>query len=133
MAVIRPFRAVRPSPAAAACVAAVPYDVVDTEEARAMAEGNPLSFLRISRAEIELPPDIDPYSPEVYARASSNFARLRQSTLHVEAEPSVYFYRLRDSLADISKARRLLGYEPQLDFHTGLERSIDYYRATAMR
>ena len=55
MAVIRPFRAVRPDPAAAPRVAAVPYDVVDTEEARALAAGNPLSFLHVSRAEIDLP------------------------------------------------------------------------------
>jgi uncharacterized protein (DUF1015 family) len=95
MALLFPFRALRPGPADAAEVAAVPYDVVDTEEARALADGNPLSFLRVSRAEIELGPDADPYSAEVYARAASNFATLRQRALHVEAEPSVYFYRLR--------------------------------------
>ena len=54
MAVIRPFRAVRPDPAAAPRVAAVPYDVVDTEEASALAGGNPLSFLHVSRAEIDV-------------------------------------------------------------------------------
>jgi uncharacterized protein (DUF1015 family) len=95
MASLFPFRALRPGPADAARVAAVPYDVVDTDEARALADGNPLSFLRVSRAEIELSPDVDPYSPEVYARAASNFAGLRQRALHVEAEPSVYLYRLR--------------------------------------
>jgi uncharacterized protein (DUF1015 family) len=95
MASLFPFRALRPGPADAAHVAAVPYDVVDTDEARALADGDPLSFLRVSRAEIELPPEVDPYSPEVYARAASNFGRLRQRTLHVEAEPSLYFYRLR--------------------------------------
>jgi uncharacterized protein (DUF1015 family) len=94
MATIHPFRAVRPRPAQAAQVAAVPYDVVSTEEARALADGNPLSFLRVSRAEIELPPATDPYSDGVYDRAAANFARLRESTLVVEAEPSLYFYRL---------------------------------------
>src|SRR5580704_15223076 len=95
MATLRPFRALRPKPATAARVAAVPYDVVNTEEARALAEGNPLSFLRVSRAEIELPPATDPYSDGVYDRAAENFARLRESTLVLEAEPSLYVYRLR--------------------------------------
>ena len=95
MAVLHPFRALRPEPRHAALVAAVPYDVVNTEEARALADGNPLSFLRVSRAEIELPPSTDPYSDAVYARAAANFSRLRGEALVVEAEPSVYFYRLR--------------------------------------
>ena len=95
MAVLHPFRALRPEPRHAALVAAVHYDVVNTEEARALAEGNPLSFLRVSRAEIELPPSTDPYSDAVYARAAANFSRLRGEALVVEAEPSVYFYRLR--------------------------------------
>jgi uncharacterized protein (DUF1015 family) len=95
MAFLHPFRALRPEPRHAARVAAVPYDVVNTDEARALAEGNPLSFLRVSRAEIELPPSTDPYSDAVYARAAANFARLRGEALVVDAEPSVYFYRLR--------------------------------------
>ena len=61
MAVIRPFCALRPTPANAAAVAAVPYDVVSTEEARELASGNPLSFLHVSRAEIDLPDGTDPY------------------------------------------------------------------------
>src|SRR5580704_12056887 len=95
MATLRPFRALRPKPAEAARIAAVPYDVVNTDEARALAEGNPLSFLRVSRAEIELPPDTDPYADAVYQRAARNFETLKNSSLVIEAEPSVYFYRLR--------------------------------------
>jgi uncharacterized protein (DUF1015 family) len=95
MAALFPFRALRPDPSRAALVAAVPYDVVNTEEARALADGNPLSFLRVSRAEIELPPEADPYADAVYQRAASNFARLRDTALTLEAEPSVYFYRLK--------------------------------------
>ena len=76
-------------------IAAVPYDVVSTDEARALADGNPLSFLRVSRAEIELPAGTDPYSDAVYQRAAANFAALRRTSLVVEDEPSVYFYRLR--------------------------------------
>ena len=57
MALIAPFRALRPTPAAASRVAAVPYDVVNAQEAHALANGNPLSFLHVSRAEIDLPPE----------------------------------------------------------------------------
>jgi uncharacterized protein (DUF1015 family) len=95
MARVHPFRALRPRPADAARVAAVPYDVVSTDEARALANGNPLSFLHVSRAEIELPAGADPYSPQVYERAAKNFADLKQKALELEDDPSVYFYRLR--------------------------------------
>jgi len=95
MARLYPFRALRPRPADAARVAAVPYDVVSTDEARALADGNPLSFLHVSRAEIELPAGTDPYAPAVYDRASKNFAELRQKALLLEDEPSLYLYRLR--------------------------------------
>jgi len=95
MASLFPFRALRPVPSTAAAVAAVPYDVVDVEEARILAEGNPLSFLRVSRPEIELPPDADVHSDAVYERAARNYERLTKSSFELEAEPSVYFYRLR--------------------------------------
>src|SRR5215472_17886788 len=95
MATLIPFRALRPTPADAAHIAAVPYDVVSTEEARALAEGNPLSFLRVSRAELELPDAADPYSDAVYTRAVDNFRMLKDASLVVEDEPSVYFYRLQ--------------------------------------
>ena len=95
MAALHPFRALRPRPADAPRIAAVPYDVVTTQEARALAEGNPLSFLRVSRAEIEFAASIDPYSEAVYRRAAENFSRLKSESLVVESEPSVYCYRLR--------------------------------------
>src|SRR6476659_5205142 len=95
MASLYPFRALRPVPSTAAAVAAVPYDVVDVEEARILAEGNPLSFLRVSRPEIELPPDTDVHSDTVYERAARNYERLTKSSFALDAEPSVYFYRLR--------------------------------------
>jgi uncharacterized protein (DUF1015 family) len=95
MATLHPFRALRPRPAEAARVAAVPYDVVSTDEARALAEGNPLSFLRVSRAELELPAGADPYAGAVYDRAARNFETLRSTAMEIDDEPSVYFYRLR--------------------------------------
>ena len=95
MATLHPFRALRPDAANASSIAAVPYDVVSTEEARALAEGNPSSFLRVSRPELELPAGSDPYGDDVYRRAADNFAALRESALRVEDEASVYFYRLQ--------------------------------------
>ena len=95
MASIFPLAALRPAPQAAAAVAAVPYDVVSTEEARALASGNPLSFLHVSRAEIDLPPGTDPHSDEVYERATENFADLRARAPLVEEDaPAFYVYRL---------------------------------------
>lgn len=96
VATIQPFRALRPRPAEAAAVAAVPYDVVSAAEARALAAGNPLSFLHVSRAEIDLPPDTDPHADLVYETAAANFAALRAAApLVEEAGPSLYLYRLR--------------------------------------
>jgi uncharacterized protein (DUF1015 family) len=94
MAKIRPFRALRPQPALAPQIAAVPYDVVNAEEARALAAGNPLSFLHVSRSEIDLPPDTNPYSDAVYRAAAERFAALRASMVE-EAGPALYFYKLR--------------------------------------
>jgi len=95
MATLHPFRALRPNSANASRIAAVPYDVVSTDEARALADGNPMSFLRVSRAEIELPAGTDPYADAVYKKAADNFAALRAGALTVEDEASVYFYRLQ--------------------------------------
>ena len=94
MAVIRPFRALRPEPSLASRIAAVPYDVVNTEEARALASGNDLSFLHVSRAEIDLPPDTNPYADDVYRTAAERFARMRPHMVE-EDVPAAYFYRLR--------------------------------------
>jgi len=96
MAVLTPFRALRPEPSAAPTVASVPYDVVSTDEARALAADNPLSFLRVTRAEIDLPPDTNPYDARVYAQAVRNFEDLKRAApLVIEESPSLYFYRLR--------------------------------------
>ena len=94
MSVIRPFRALRPAREHAAAVSAVPYDVVNTEEARQLASGNPLNFLHVTRSEIDLPAGTDPYSSQVYAKAHENLDALRQRALIVENEPSLYLYRL---------------------------------------
>ncbi|MDX6574426.1 MAG: hypothetical protein QOE96_379 [Blastocatellia bacterium] len=95
MATIRPFNALRPQAESAPQVAAVPYDVVNTEEARALASGNSLSFLHVSRPEIDLPSGTPIYSDEVYAKAVDNFEKLiRECPLVLEETPSLYLYRL---------------------------------------
>jgi uncharacterized protein (DUF1015 family) len=77
-------------------VSSVPYDVVSTDEARRLVEGNPLSFLHVTRSEIDLPGGTDPYTAQVYARAQANFAALRRDAPLVEEDaPSIYLYRLR--------------------------------------
>ncbi len=94
MATIRAFRALRPVPAAAPRVAAVPYDVVDTEEARALAV-DPLNFLHVSRAEVDLPAGTDPHSDLVYRSAASRYRTLKCDAPFIQDElPSLYLYRL---------------------------------------
>jgi uncharacterized protein (DUF1015 family) len=96
MALIAPFTALRPTPEAAAQVAAVPYDVINAEEAQALAAGNPLSFLHVSRAEIDLAPETNPYADAVYQKAVDNLKALKtRAPLVIEDRPSLYVYRLR--------------------------------------
>ena len=92
---LRPFRALRPKADRASQVAAVPYDVVSADEARALADGNPLSFLRVSRAEIEMAPGTDPYSDAVYQRAAGNFETLKKNAMVVDDDPSIHAGLLR--------------------------------------
>jgi len=95
VAVIRPFRALRPQADRAESVASVPYDVVNTDEARTLAQGNPLSFLHVSRPEIDLPPSTDIHSDIVYRKAVENFEKLiADCPMEKETEPSLYLYHL---------------------------------------
>jgi len=96
MASLHPFRALRPAPPVAATVSSVPYDVVSVDEARQLAADNPLSFLHVTRSEIDLPAGTDPYDGSVYELARENLATLRATApLLVDDTPSIYFYRLR--------------------------------------
>ena len=90
---IKPFRAWRPRPEQAAAVACVPYDVVNTQEARALAAGNPVSFLHAIRPEISLPSETDPYAPVVYERARAELERFKRDVFVRESEASIYLYR----------------------------------------
>ncbi|MCX6895991.1 MAG: DUF1015 domain-containing protein, partial [Verrucomicrobia bacterium] len=94
MATLKPFAALRPKPELAAQICELPYDVMSSDEARAMAAGNPLSFLHVSKPEIDLPAATDIYAPEVYAKGKENFAKLiAQGALQQDTQPAFYLYR----------------------------------------
>ncbi len=95
MPLIRPFPGLRPAPGRADEVAAPPYDVLNSKEARQRATGKPWSFLHISKPEIDLPADTDPYAAEVYAKGLENFRRmLDEGVLQQDPAPCYYMYRL---------------------------------------
>jgi uncharacterized protein (DUF1015 family) len=94
MANLKPFAALRPKPELAAQICELPYDVMSSDEARVMAAGNPLSFLHVSKPEIDLPAGTDLYSPAVYAKGKENFAKLiTQGALQQDSRPCFYLYR----------------------------------------
>ncbi len=95
MAIIRPFRALRPTKDKAHLVASVPYDVVSREEAVQHAQGNPLSYLHITRSEIDLPDVKDVYSKLIYIKAKENLNKIiSEAPLKIDENPSFYLYRL---------------------------------------
>ena len=92
---IRPFTGLRPRTEHAAAVAAPPYDVLSSDEARVRAAGKPYSFLHISKAEIDLSPEVDHYAPEVYAKSAENLQKLIAADILIrDAKPCYYAYRL---------------------------------------
>ena len=95
MTLIRPFAALRPAPGWASEVIAPPYDVLKSDEARALAAGRPWSFLHVSKPEIDLAKGIDTHAPEVYAKAAANLAKMVEAgVLQREDRPCYYVYRL---------------------------------------
>jgi len=95
MAVVLPFRALRPQPQLAGQVASLPYDVLNTQEARQAANGNPNSFLHITKSEIDLPDETNPYDTSVYETARTNLsAFISREVLFRESKPCYYLYQL---------------------------------------
>jgi len=93
MATLRPFKGFRPLPEYAANVAAKPYDVLNSDEARAEAAGNPLSFLHVGKPEIDLPPNVNLYDERVYLKGKENLERLfRDGVLRQDSVPCLYVY-----------------------------------------
>ncbi len=94
MAIVKPFRAIRPTSELADKVAALPYDVMNSDEAREMAKGNPYSFLHVDKAEIDLDPSIDPYDTRVYEQARDNLKRMiEEGTLIQDGNACFYIYK----------------------------------------
>lgn len=95
MATVKPFNALRPQKENAHIIASVPYDVVSREEAKALAANNNLSFLKVTRSEIDLPDDVSAYSKEVYEKAKENISKLKNNGhLNEDNHPHFYLYRL---------------------------------------
>ena len=94
MAIFKPFRALRPIPEKAAAIASMPYDVMDSDEARAEVKKNPLSYLHVEKPEIDLPLGTDLYAPEVYAKARENLLRyVNEGLMKQDSRPMFYIYR----------------------------------------
>jgi uncharacterized protein (DUF1015 family) len=95
MAIIKPFRALRPQPQLAKQVASLPYDVLNSAEAKIAAQGNSHTFLHITKSEIDLSDKIDIHAPEVYAQAKDNLdAFIKRDVLFRESKPCYYIYQL---------------------------------------
>lgn len=94
MSKIRPFRGLRPKPELAPQVASLPYDVMDSQEARQMVQGNPYSFLHVTKSEVDLDPGIDQYDANVYAKAKETLDRfIAQGIMIQDENPCYYVYR----------------------------------------
>src|SRR5213593_499774 len=104
MATIKPFAALRPAPELAARICELPYDVMSSDEARQIAAGNPLSFLHVSKPEIDLPRTTDAYDPAVYRKGKENFQKLiAEGALRQESRSCLYLY------AQVMRQHRQLG------------------------
>ncbi len=142
MSVFKPFRAVRPKPEFASQVAELPYDVMNSDEARDVASGNPYSFLRVDKAEIDLPADTDIYDEKVYLKARENLDMLEKNGITVQdAQPCFYIYTLKmngrsqtgivgcasidDYMNDVIKKHEHMRAEKELD----RIRHVDYCNA----
>ena len=115
MPLIRPFSGLRPAVEFTAQVIAPPYDVVTRREALNRTAGKPLSFLHISRPEIDLPQETDPYAPEVYAKGKENFnTMIDKGVLRRDTDPCYYLYRIVTSTS---------GFFPVIDITMSSTRS----------
>lgn len=94
MAVLKPFAAIRPVPSLASQVAALPYDVMNTEEARKIVQNNPYSFLHVDKAEINFDTSVNPYDDQVYKKAADTLNQMRSNGVYIQdSKPCLYIYR----------------------------------------
>jgi len=127
MAKIKPFRALRPPVALAGKVAALPYDVMNTEEARSMAAGNPYSFLRISRPEIDLDGGIDIHSEPVYLKGHENLLKFISDGVLIQ-DPQEYYYVYRQIMGDVTQTG-LVACSDVDDYQSGVIKKHELTRA----
>jgi uncharacterized protein (DUF1015 family) len=126
MANIKPFPALRPKPELAAKICELPYDVMSSEEARQMAAGNPLSFLHVSKPEIDLAPPVDVHADEVYARGKENFSKLINDGSLVQ-DPGPRFYLYRQTMGKHSQVG-LVAAASCLDYQKGIIKKHEFTR-----
>jgi uncharacterized protein (DUF1015 family) len=126
MSDIRPFNGCTPSPELASRVASLPYDVMNSEEARVMAEGNPYSFLHVVKSEIDFPAGIDAHSDVVYKKGAENLQKLINDGILVRSKiPSFYIYRQR--MGDIQQTGLVAGVSA-LEYQSGLIKKHEHTR-----
>ncbi len=127
MAIIKPFRALRPSKDIVEKVSALPYDVMNVEEACTMAAGNPISFLHVSRPEIDLPAEVDPHDESVYLQGKTNLCEfIRRGVLTQDARDCFYVYRQR--MGSISQTGLVVCASVD-DYQSGVIKKHEHTRA----
>jgi len=127
MARIRPFKALRPPTHLAAKVASLPYDVMDVEEARQMAAGNPDSFLHISRPEIDLPPSVDPHDDLVHQQGRTNLVDFIQRRVLIQ-DPIPCYYIYRQQMGTVTQTG-LVACSSVDDYQSGVIKKHEQTRA----
>lgn len=127
MAVFKPFKAVRPLPEYAQMVAALPYDVMNSKEAAEMVRGNPLSFLHVDKAEIDLPDGTDIYSEKVYLKARENLKALEKNGI-CKQDPAPCFYVYRQVMNGRSQTG-IVGCASIDDYINGIIKKHEFTRA----
>ncbi|HNT52999.1 MAG TPA: DUF1015 domain-containing protein, partial [Candidatus Syntrophosphaera sp.] len=127
MAVFKPFRALRPLPEYAAQIASLPYDVMDSDEARAEVKKHPLSFVHVEKPEVDLPPGTDLYDPAVYAKARENLDNyVKQGYMKQDTQPKYYIYR---ETMDGREQNGLVGLASVDEYMSGVIRKHEHTRA----
>lgn len=127
MAVLKPFKAHRPTPELAEKVAALPYDVMNSKEAREVVKGNPYSFLHVDKSEVDLPEDIDIHDEKVYEQARDNLSKMiKDNVLIQDEEDSLYIYKqIMDGRAQVG----LVGTTSIDDYLNDIIKKHEYTRA----
>ncbi|MGC9362265.1 MAG: DUF1015 family protein, partial [Candidatus Syntrophosphaera sp.] len=127
MATFKPFKALRPIPDKAAEIASLPYDVMDSDEARIEVQRHPLSYIHVEKPEVDLPPGTDLYDPAVYAKARENLDNyVKQGLMKQDAEPMFYIY---SQTMDGREQTGLVGLTSVDEYMSGVIKKHEFTRA----